>query len=332
MRAISRVLLALVALIVLIGSRADAVAVTFSTTGVFSISGTNVVNFTNVNGTTTITFNGTTDAVNTPVGVSFGDIVVTTTVPANLLGPALGGNFTLNIIQVSPAGAGSFVGTLAGTLGFNTGSAILTFSTTSITIGGITYTVDGGPYVIALPVTGVGGGAGTGTTTLQGTVTGPLSPSISKSFGTGTIAQGATTSLTFTLVNPNNANLTNVSFSDTLPSGLVVATPNGLVGSCGGGTISAVAGSGTVSLTNATLTPSGCAFSINVLGSTPGTKNNTTSTVTSNEADPGPPASATLTVLGAVPTLLPWNLVLLALLLAAMSLYLLRMRRRSTTA
>ena len=150
---------------------ANADPVTFSTTGVFSISGTNVVNFTNINGTTTITFNGTTNPVNTPAGTSFGDIVVTTTVPANLQGPAVAGNFTLNFFQVSPAGTGSLVGTLGGTLGFNTGVATLTFSTTSITIAGFTYTVNP-VYTIALPVTGVGGGAGTGTTTLQGTVTG----------------------------------------------------------------------------------------------------------------------------------------------------------------
>jgi hypothetical protein len=92
---------------VLIGAlafSAKADPVTFSTTGVFSVSGTNVVNFTNINGTTTLTFNGTTDPVNTPAGVSFGDFVVTTTVPANLTGPAIGGTFTLNIFQVSPAG------------------------------------------------------------------------------------------------------------------------------------------------------------------------------------------------------------------------------------
>ena len=145
--------------------------VTFSTTGVFSISGTNVVNCPNINGTTTITFNGTTNPVNTPAGTSFGDIVVTTTVPANLQGPAVAGNFTLNFFQVSPAGSASLVGTLGGTLGFNTGVATLTFSTTSVNIGGFTYTVNP-VYTIALPVTGVGGGAGTGTTTLQGTVTG----------------------------------------------------------------------------------------------------------------------------------------------------------------
>ncbi|HKU74635.1 MAG TPA: PEP-CTERM sorting domain-containing protein [Pyrinomonadaceae bacterium] len=148
--------------------------VTFSTTGVFSISGTNVLVLNNINGTTTVTFNGTTNPVNTPAGTSFGDIVVTTTVPANLAGPAIGGNFTLNIVQVAPPGAGSLVATLAGTLGFNTGVATITFTTTSINIGGFIYTVNP-VYTIALPVTGVGGGAGTGTTTIQGTVTGGAS-------------------------------------------------------------------------------------------------------------------------------------------------------------
>src|SRR6201989_1711135 len=115
-------MLAVVAgLMIFAATAANADPVTFRTTGVFSVSGTNVVNFTNANGTTTITFNGTTNPVNTPAGTSFGDIVVTTTVPANLQGPAVGGNFTLNFFQVSPAGSASLVGTLGGTLGFNTG-------------------------------------------------------------------------------------------------------------------------------------------------------------------------------------------------------------------
>jgi len=44
-----------------------------------------------------------------------------------------------------------------------------------MTIGGFTYTVNP-VYTIALPVTGVGGGAAIGTTTLQGTVTGGAVP------------------------------------------------------------------------------------------------------------------------------------------------------------
>ena len=85
----------------------------------------------------------------------------------------------------TPAGAASLIGTLDGTLGFNQGIATLTFMTTSISIGPFTYTVN--PiYTIALPVTGVGGGAGTGTTTIQGTVTGSAVPEPTSMFLLGT--------------------------------------------------------------------------------------------------------------------------------------------------
>jgi len=183
---------AALALMVVLGtSDVKADPVTFSTTGVFSVSGTNVVNFTNVNGTTTITFNGTTDSVSTPAGASLGYIGVTTTVPANSLGPAIGGTFTLTFNQVSPAGTASVVGTLSGNIGFNTGIATLTFSTTTVTIGGFTYTVNPS-YTIALPVTGVGGGAATGTTTIQGTVTGGAVPEPASMFLLGTGLLGLT--------------------------------------------------------------------------------------------------------------------------------------------
>src|SRR4029078_8559064 len=124
---------ALLVLVVGLGtSDVKANPVTVSTTGVFSVSGTNVVNFTNINGTTTITFNGTTDSVNTPAATSFGDLVVTTTVPANQTGPAIGGTFTLNVFHVSPAGGCSFLGTLAEDVGFNSVIATLTFTGTSM--------------------------------------------------------------------------------------------------------------------------------------------------------------------------------------------------------
>jgi uncharacterized repeat protein (TIGR01451 family) len=59
-------------------------------------------------------------------------------------------------------------------------------------------------------------------------------------------------SLTFTVTNPNQSDLTGVAISDTLPSGLVVATPNNVSNACGG-TVTAAAGTGAVSLASGTL-------------------------------------------------------------------------------
>src|SRR5581483_10547399 len=84
-------------------------------------------------------------------------------------------------------------------------------------------------------------------------------PTISKAFGASGVA----------LNNPNPSTaLSGVAFTDTLPAGLVVATPNGLSGVCGGAVTSA-ADSGSISVTGA---------------------------ITSTQSDPGGTASATTTV------------------------------------
>jgi uncharacterized repeat protein (TIGR01451 family) len=123
-------------------------------------------------------------------------------------------------------------------------------------------------------------------------------PTISKSFGAPSIPVGGSTSLAFTLRNGNPyAPLSGIGFSDTLPGGLVISSPNGLTGACGGGTITATAGSGVVSLSGAVLTGGqSCTFSANVTGLTAGDKNNTTGPVTSNEGGTGGTASAPIAV------------------------------------
>ena len=129
----------------------------------------------------------------------------------------------------------------------------------------------------------------------------PLPPAISKSFGASSIPLGGQTSLSFTITNPNaSSSLTGVGFTDTLPAGLVVATPtNGLTGTCGDGTITATPGSDALSLTGASLAESGsCTFSVNVIGVGIGAQNNTTGAVTSNEGGDGNAASASTTVSG----------------------------------
>ena len=130
------------------------------------------------------------------------------------------------------------------------------------------------------------------------TVTVVSPPTISKSFSPPSIQLNGSTSLSFTVTNPNaTVSLTGVAFTDTLPAGLVVATPNGLSGNIGGGTISATAGSNTISLSGATLAAGASGmFSVNVIATSVGTKVNTTSAVTSIEGGTGNTASASLTV------------------------------------
>jgi hypothetical protein len=130
-------------------------------------------------------------------------------------------------------------------------------------------------------------------------------PTISKAFGAATVPANGTTSLSFAISNPTATPLTGVGFSDALPAGLVVSTPNNLTGSCGGGVITATAGGANISLAGATLPGNGsCAFLVNVTGTTSGTKVNTTGPVTAIESGPGATASASLAV-GAVPAAPP---------------------------
>lgn len=108
-------------------------------------------------------------------------------------------------------------------------------------------------------------------------------PTISKAFAHSQIqllGPGNSTALTFTVTNPagNPVSLSGISFNDTLPAGLVVATPNGVTGSCGAGTITAVAGSNSISLAGATLAAgASCTFSVNVSANALGVFTNTTS-------------------------------------------------------
>ncbi len=144
-------------------------------------------------------------------------------------------------------------------------------------------------------VTSTNGGTGN---TASATITVVAPAVISKAFATPTVLVGSSTSLTFTITNPNETvALTGVGFTDTLP-GLVVSNPNGLTGSCFGGTLTATPRTNIVSLSGATIPAlTTCTFTVNVAGATVGPQVNTTSAVSSTNGGNGNTASAPITVL-----------------------------------
>ena len=135
-----------------------------------------------------------------------------------------------------------------------------------------------------------------------------LPPTIEKDFGASSIPFNGTTTLTFTLTNPNPAlTLTGIQMSDTLPAGLVITDPCGLAGTCNAQTITAACGSSSISLGGGTLAPNtSCFFTVQgVMGTTEGVKINSTSAVTSTEGGSG--NSATASILVGIPTNTPTN-------------------------
>ena len=240
-----------------------------------------------LNGSTSLSFTVTNaDTTSAVTGVAFSDtlpggLVVTT--PNGLIGTCGGGTIT------ATAGAGT-ISLTGATL---PASASCTFSVN------VTGTAAGAQNNVTGNVSSTNGGTGN-KAAASVTVVGP--PTIAKNFGAASIPLNGATTLSFTITNSEAVALTGVAFSDSLPAGLVVSTPNGLTGSCGGGTITATAGSGTVSLTGASLAANAsCNFSVNVIGTTVGTKNNVTGNVTSTNGGTGNTASASLQVAALLP-------------------------------
>jgi uncharacterized repeat protein (TIGR01451 family) len=214
-----------------------------------------------VGGSTSLTFTLSNPSAN-PVALT--GVAFTDALPAGLVVATPSGvtNTCGAIVTATP---GTAVVSLSGATIAREASCTLTVNVTALTIGAKVNTTG--------QVTSTNGGAGT-TASASLTVLG--SPTISKAFGAATLSVGDTTTLTFTLANPNTTMaLTGVGFTDALPTGVVVAAPNGLSGSCGGGAITASPGAQTVSLVGATLAAAAsCTFSVNVTAKTAGTKVN----------------------------------------------------------
>ena len=161
----------LVAMVALGTSEAKADPVTFSTSGTFTCagcsgSGTNSVTFLGGMGNALmITFTGLgSTSLNTPTGSSFGNFQ--TFVSGNGVINA-SGTFTLTITQTVPiAGSDSFAATFSGTFSAsNSGTGVVNFTMSSVTIGGVTYAITNNPLNLVPPA------SNNGITTVQGQIT-----------------------------------------------------------------------------------------------------------------------------------------------------------------
>ena len=129
----------------------------------------------------------------------------------------------------------------------------------------------------------------------------PASVTIAKAFTPSTTIVGGTSTLTFTLHNPNGVALTGANFTDTFPTSpgaMVVATPATYSTSgCGTPTFAPVAGAAAISFLNGTIAANGnCTINVNVTAPAAGTYNNTSGHLFIGTVDTGHTASASLTV------------------------------------
>lgn len=124
----------------------------------------------------------------------------------------------------------------------------------------------------------------------------PLDLIVTKTFSPSTIQAGGRTTLTITVTNPNNFPVTNISFTDTYPAGLINANPTNI--SATSGTAVGIAGGNSLSWSSVLGLAAGqtATITIDVTSNLVGLYNNSTGIVTGTEASSSG-ASATLTII-----------------------------------
>lgn len=126
-----------------------------------------------------------------------------------------------------------------------------------------------------------------------------MAPVTTASFSPDSISAGTSSTLTFVIANVDAGTVTNARFSVALPAGLAVATPNGVTTACDSAAVDASADGSTIVVAGVDVTgESPCTISLDVAGTTASDYVVTTSSVISDDADPGDPATANLTVTG----------------------------------
>ena len=239
-----------------------------------------------IGATPTLTFTITNPNTNVAfTGVSFSD-----TLPSGL---------TVSTGSSTQCG-GTLSTTAPQTISFSGGTLAASTPSTSCNVTvTVTATAAGNYNNVSGFVSSTEGGTNSGST---GSATASLTvlkpPSISKLFAPNPILAGGTSTLTFTITNPNlNNDLTGVAFSDNYPSGLQNAsTPNAST-TCTSGSVTAASGGGSLSLSGATVAAgSSCTVTVSVTAASVGTYANASHAVSSTNGGTGNTAIDTLTV------------------------------------
>ena len=114
-------------------------------------------------------------------------------------------------------------------------------------------------------------------------------PTFTKVFTPDTIGPGSVSTLTFTITNGSATPVTELAFTDALPTGATIADPANASSTCGGPpTLTAPDGGGTITFADGTVGGSStCTITVDVTSSTPGTHSNTSGDLTSSAGNSG---------------------------------------------
>jgi hypothetical protein len=193
--------------------------------------------------------------------------------------------FPAGLAVASPANATSTCA--GGSITAAPGATSVAFSGGTVTAGSscsvsvdVVASTTGGLVNLSGALTSTSGSSGTATDTLQI----EPAPGFTKAFNSSPILVGGTTTLVFTIDNTTSSlDATSLDFADPLPAGMTVAPAPNASTTCTGGTLTAAAGSGTVSYSGGTA-PAGaaCTVQADVTVASTGTFDNTSSALTSS--------------------------------------------------
>ena len=114
-------------------------------------------------------------------------------------------------------------------------------------------------------------------------------PNFTATFSPDTIGPGSVSTLTYTIDNSaQSTTASGLTFSNTLPANVTLATPLNAFTDCSDGALNAVDGGSVVSMSNYRLgAGQSCTLTLNVTSSTVGTHTNTTGSLSTSAGDAG---------------------------------------------